>query len=232
MKEKDVVFNDEFIKALLDAIIPDEVDVEVICHDDGDVDVRTCDDLPFDEPNCEEFDEDDEDEENMWGFGEDECASFAVPDIDQVIFSGPATVILWEDGEKTMVKCAEDQTYDKYSGFCAAVCKRLFGSSTAVKKLIEDRDPEVRRQRLEEIRKAQAEEHRAKERAAQAKKILRDLEAMPSLSEFTRAVNKRAVEMLIEKSAREKLEFVNKKASVEKVTEAMTDFMESKEGEE
>lgn len=33
--------------------------------------------------------------------------------IKKVIFNDPATIILWKDGTKTVVKCQEGDTYDK-----------------------------------------------------------------------------------------------------------------------
>lgn len=58
------------------------------------------------------------------------------PDVRKVIFSGPKTIVLWADGTKTIVSCGEGDTYDYYSGFCAAVVKKLFGSTTHAKKVL------------------------------------------------------------------------------------------------
>lgn len=59
-----------------------------------------------------------------------------VPPVKKVIFSGPKTVVLWADGTKTIVSCGAGDTYDYYSGFCAAVVKKLFGSTTHAKKVL------------------------------------------------------------------------------------------------
>lgn len=58
------------------------------------------------------------------------------PDVKKVIFSGPKTVVLWADGTKTIVSCGAGDTYDYYAGFCAAVVKKLFGSTTHAKKVL------------------------------------------------------------------------------------------------
>lgn len=58
------------------------------------------------------------------------------PDLKRVIFSGPKTIILWADGTKTIVSCGDGETYDHYTGFCAAVVKKLFGSTTHAKKVL------------------------------------------------------------------------------------------------
>lgn len=46
--------------------------------------------------------------------------------------------ILWADNTKTIVSCGEADSYDYYSGFCAAVVKKLFGSTTHAKKVLGD----------------------------------------------------------------------------------------------
>ena len=61
-----------------------------------------------------------------------------LPKIKKVIYSGPKTIILWADNTKTIVSCGEADAYDYYSGFCAAVVKKLFGSTTHAKKVLGD----------------------------------------------------------------------------------------------
>lgn len=58
-------------------------------------------------------------------------------DIKKVIFSGPKTIILWKDGTKTIVSCNEDDRYDEYAGFCAAVTKKVFGTTSNAKKVMD-----------------------------------------------------------------------------------------------
>ncbi|MBR6641155.1 MAG: hypothetical protein IKL08_03060 [Clostridia bacterium] len=60
--------------------------------------------------------------------------------ISKVIFNRPATIILWTDGSKTIVKCAEDEIYDAEKGFAMAVCKKLFGGD--FKKVFKEFVPE------------------------------------------------------------------------------------------
>ena len=57
--------------------------------------------------------------------------------IQQIIFSGPKTIVIWKDGTKTIVSCGEGDQYDRYIGFCAAVTKKMFGSTTKIKKTID-----------------------------------------------------------------------------------------------
>lgn len=85
-----------------------------------------------------------ESEYGLFWFGEQWLAvipnfSFNV-DVDdaikQIIYSGPKTIILWADGTKTIVSCGILDEFDPYAGFCAAVAKKLFGSTSKVKKII------------------------------------------------------------------------------------------------
>ena len=47
--------------------------------------------------------------------------------IEKVIYNGPATIIFWKDGDKTIVKCKEGETLDPEKGFLAAIAKRVYG---------------------------------------------------------------------------------------------------------
>lgn len=50
------------------------------------------------------------------------------PEIKDVIFSGPCTIVLWKDGDKTVVRC-ENEKFDKEKGLAMAICKKLFGTN-------------------------------------------------------------------------------------------------------
>ena len=60
--------------------------------------------------------------------------------IKRVIFSDRKTIILWNDGSKTMVSCAEGEQLDPYMGFCAAFTKGFFGSKHRVEKIVKNAD--------------------------------------------------------------------------------------------
>ena len=51
--------------------------------------------------------------------------TFAIKD---VIFSPPATIVLWADGTKTVVRCQNDETYSKEVGLAMCICKRVYGN--------------------------------------------------------------------------------------------------------
>lgn len=48
-------------------------------------------------------------------------------DIVNVIFNDPATIIIWADGTKTVVKC-NGEDYDKEKGFAMAIAKKALGN--------------------------------------------------------------------------------------------------------
>ena len=49
--------------------------------------------------------------------------------IDKVIFSDPATIVFWDDGDKTIVKCTEGDAYNPEMGIALCTIKKIFGSS-------------------------------------------------------------------------------------------------------
>ena len=59
------------------------------------------------------------------------CKGVPIPQIKKIYFNNKHTTIKWSDGVKTTVGCMEGQEFDEYGGFTAALAKRLFGSSSA-----------------------------------------------------------------------------------------------------
>ena len=53
--------------------------------------------------------------------------TYGCPGIKKVIFNDPATIVLWDDGTKTVVKCSEGDTYSEWSGLAFCICKKLMG---------------------------------------------------------------------------------------------------------
>ena len=47
--------------------------------------------------------------------------------IKKVIFSGPATIVFWEDGDKTVVKCMYGDPPNYEMGIAMCTLKKLFG---------------------------------------------------------------------------------------------------------
>lgn len=51
-----------------------------------------------------------------------------IPEIKNVIFNEPATIILWADGTKTVVKCQEGEGYDPEKGLAMVISKKALGN--------------------------------------------------------------------------------------------------------
>lgn len=54
-------------------------------------------------------------------------ATWTLPVIKKVIFNNPATIIIWKDGTKTVVK-AEGENYDPEKGLAMAMAKKAYGN--------------------------------------------------------------------------------------------------------
>ena len=55
--------------------------------------------------------------------------------IRKVIFNDPATVVLWSDGTKTVVKCGPEDTYDMEKGLAMAIVKKMAGNDNRFHKV-------------------------------------------------------------------------------------------------
>lgn len=49
--------------------------------------------------------------------------------VKQVIFNPPATIVLWADGTKTVVRCAQNDIFDPEKGLAMAIAKKSMGGS-------------------------------------------------------------------------------------------------------
>lgn len=51
-----------------------------------------------------------------------------LPEIKTVHFNGPATVVLWKDGTKTVVQCQDGDIYSEETGLALCIAKKAFGN--------------------------------------------------------------------------------------------------------
>ena len=51
---------------------------------------------------------------------------------------GLVTVVFWQDGTATSVRCGAGETYDDYVAFCAALAKKLFLSNSGIKRVLKN----------------------------------------------------------------------------------------------
>lgn len=80
-----------------------------------------------------------------------------VPDIKNVIFNDPLTIIVWSDGTKTFVKASENDAYDPEKGMALAIAKKAMGNKYSyydeIRKWIA-KNEERKKKAVEELRKA------------------------------------------------------------------------------
>lgn len=58
---------------------------------------------------------------------------------DRIIRKGRATIVLWPDGTKTVVKLAEGDEPSDYAAFTAALAKKVYGSNSQIKAILRDK---------------------------------------------------------------------------------------------
>lgn len=56
--------------------------------------------------------------------------AYPVPGIDRVIFNAPATIVIWLDGTKTIVKCQPGDMYDEQTGLALCFMKKALDNSS------------------------------------------------------------------------------------------------------
>lgn len=54
----------------------------------------------------------------------------------KIIFNPPATIVFWEDGSKTVVKCRKGTEFDPYYGFTCALAKKVYGNNSQVNRIV------------------------------------------------------------------------------------------------
>ena len=87
----------------------------------------------------------------------------------RIVYHQNETLVYWNDGEVTRVACGKGETYSEYTAFCAALAKRIFGSTSAVKKICRDYNDECLREQESEVKRI-AEEEKERIRLKREKK--------------------------------------------------------------
>ena len=55
----------------------------------------------------------------------------------KIIRSGECTIVFWQDGSKTIVRRDPEDADNIHTAFCAALAKKIYGSNSQIKKIIE-----------------------------------------------------------------------------------------------
>lgn len=59
------------------------------------------------------------------------------PKVKRILISGMCTIVFWLDGTKTIVRCQDGTKPNVYNAFTAALAKKIYGSNSQIKKIIE-----------------------------------------------------------------------------------------------
>ena len=59
-------------------------------------------------------------------------------DIEKVIYSDKHTIVLWSDGDKTVVKAQNDEPFDEEKGLAMAIIKKLCGNTGRYNELFKE----------------------------------------------------------------------------------------------
>ena len=136
--------------------------------------------------------------------------TLSVPNVEEVIFNeeGRTTIVIWNDNSKTVVHCGEGERFDRYTGFMACVCKKMFGGTTTAKKLMNKLDKKYQAQlkaekEAEEKAKRIAEAEAAKVKAdkLREKRHAEAMEELVKLFIMEAEAKKKAGEILAAKEA-------------------------------
>ena len=136
--------------------------------------------------------------------------ALTIPNIKEVIFNeeGRTTIVIWNDNSKTVVHCGEGERFDRYTGFMACVCKKMFGGTTTAKKLMNKLDKKYQAQlkaekEAEEKAKRIAEAEAAKVKAdkLREKRHAEAMEELVKLFIMEAEAKKKAGEILAAKEA-------------------------------
>lgn len=60
----------------------------------------------------------------------DSVREYPLDNIKRVIFNDPATVVFWNDGTKTVVKCQPGDVYDDEKGLALCIAKKCLGNKS------------------------------------------------------------------------------------------------------
>lgn len=63
--------------------------------------------------------------------------------IQDVIYNPPATIVKWQDGTKTVVKCSENDEYDWEKGLALCVMKKVYGNTGRYNDIFKKYAPET-----------------------------------------------------------------------------------------
>lgn len=190
LREREIVVDDKELKTM--------ADVQAVINK---IEQDVYDNLPFSDcggecPEC--------DKEKVC---RDEVEYMSVPGIKAVTFNDPATIIQWDDGTKTVVKCIKGQKFDQYTGFCAAVCKKLFGTTANAITVMNFFDTNRRAADKQARREREKEEHKKENQKAASGKVEREFK------KYLKDVQDEVYKRIVKEAAKRKYDVIHQIAS-------------------
>ena len=76
----------------------------------------------------------------------------------RIIRNGNATIVMWADGTKTVVKKSADDPEDDYAAFTAALAKKVYRNNSHFKKMLKERNVEQKPSKKQQKREAEEAE--------------------------------------------------------------------------
>lgn len=73
--------------------------------------------------------------------------------VEKVIINPPATIVIWKDGHKEVVKCSKDEDFNPEVGVAMCFMKRIFESRNQFTKLVDGAWDEYKKQFQKDIEK-------------------------------------------------------------------------------
>lgn len=70
-----------------------------------------------------------------------------IPNVKRILKNGDYMTVLWEDGDKTIVKRAEDEAESDYAAFTAALGIKVYGTNSALKRLVASAEVQGKKKR-------------------------------------------------------------------------------------
>lgn len=71
-------------------------------------------------------------------FGDNKDNNSEELDIEDIIINPPATIVKWDDGTKTVVKCQNGDVYDAEKGIALCFMKKMFDNKSYYNEVIKE----------------------------------------------------------------------------------------------
>lgn len=88
----------------------------------------------------------------------------------RIVYNNPATIVFWNDGTKTVVKCAETEIFSEYYGFLACLAKKIYGTNSEISRVIRTHSYQPKEEKKQEPKKCPCMKSTSKNKKGTRKK--------------------------------------------------------------